>query len=789
MGLCWNTKEAILTLSFVAFINLGDGEKTFWYKFEDAVKHNALKPTKTESFGNINAKDILDHIQDRINSQKMKKCQDELSRTTVCKEGTGTGNKKRRAGADEEEEAYDLDFSEIEHLFGDIVVEGEQYSELSDADERKTDTIRRRGNISDESFADPPRLHESSFVSQHDDGDEENDDGDDSSQDQVPLERKDFHVIIEMITGVILQDGDEISSDESDGIGNTSSFNLPLHLNESNLSLRAIAEEFGLTDDEKQMVSFEVMCSTFILDVINSIGADNVIQGFSVAMDTATLSSIDAVKAKLKQMGAEDQLLMFLTGAGGCGKSHVIHAARKFCHRFSQAIGVIFNANSFFLTAYLGSAAALWGGITIHSAAHLCKKRITDDLKEEWKDVRILIIDEVSYFSLADLKNLDRKLKTLRSCAQIYGGVSIVFAGDFHQLHPIGSGKPFYYEYTLLWHGSINSAVTLENNHRFADDPLFGELLGRIRQGLQTSEDIETINSRHVTDPAELPRSHEEYCYACPQNIERNSVSEGMFESCIKNNPTLDTFEHPPDDVVVIESNISSKHKRCSRKFHDYVFRNCGDAQVRTHRNKRVDPALKWYPGIHLMINSNDNLKEERGNGTLCRGLKLKLKDGATPRWKNYNGKKVYTININDIEYMLCEHWLEKKDREAGKKAKQFKLFPEETTVMINLPLAGQKLNVGGFKIKQFGVNSNIATTGHKLQGMSKDKIIVTSWSYKFKNWIYVILSRVRTLDGLHLLQKLKPTHNFTVDEELLREERRIAQIEQRLMARRRGPQ
>jgi hypothetical protein len=100
---------------------------------------------------------------------------------------------------------------------------------------------------------------------------------------------------------------------------------------------------------------------------------------------------------------------------------------------------------------------------------------------------------------------------------------------------------------------------------------------------------------------------------------------------------------------------------------------------------------------------------------------------------------------------MLCEHWLEKKDRELGKPAKKFRLFPEEDRVVMQLPLNGQKLDIGGFNITQFGVNSNIATTGHKLQGMSKDKIIVTSWSYQFKNWIYVILSRVRTLEGLYL--------------------------------------
>ncbi len=51
-------------------------------------------------------------------------------------------------------------------------------------------------------------------------------------------------------------------------------------------------------------------------------------------------------------------------------------------------------------------------------------------------------------------------------------------------------------------------------------------------------------------------------------------------------------------------------------------------------------------------------------------------------------------------------------------------------------------------KMKQIPANSNDATTGHKLQGMTKAAIIVSSWSTRgiatiFKNWEYVVLSRV----------------------------------------------
>ena len=58
-------------------------------------------------------------------------------------------------------------------------------------------------------------------------------------------------------------------------------------------------------------------------------------------------------------------------------------------------------------------------------------------------------------------------------------------------------------------------------------------------------------------------------------------------------------------------------------------------------------------------------------------------------------------------------------------------------------------------KMTQFLVNSSDAVTGHKLQGMTKDNVIVVSWQKKI-NWVYVVLSRVRTLNGLYLFKRLR---------------------------------
>ena len=97
--------------------------------------------------------------------------------------------------------------------------------------------------------------------------------------------------------------------------------------------------------------------------------------------------------------------------------------------------------------------------------------------------MKILIIDECSFLSMNDLKNLDKKLRLLRQRDMVFGGVNVIFAGDFYQLLPVGGGKPLYdCNDSLLWKGQVKIIVKLETNHRFKDDPKLGELLDRYQK-------------------------------------------------------------------------------------------------------------------------------------------------------------------------------------------------------------------------------------------------------------------------------------------------------------------
>ena len=61
-------------------------------------------------------------------------------------------------------------------------------------------------------------------------------------------------------------------------------------------------------------------------------------------------------------------------------------------------------------------------------------------------------------------------------------------------------------------------------------------------------------------------------------------------------------------------------------------------------------------------------------------------------------------------------------------------------------------------KVVQCAVNLNSTTTGHKLQDVSLNQMVVRSWNYSTQNWICIVLSRLRTLKGLYICHKLKYT-------------------------------
>ena len=272
----------------------------------------------------------------------------------------------------------------------------------------------------------------------------------------------------------------------------------------------------------------------------------------------------------------------------------------------------------------------------------------------------------------------------------------------------------------------------------------------------------------------------------------------------------------PPSHTIVIEADITraparkpKKNEKCqnntfcprvTKNNREKIYSRCGDCNMKDG-TKFIDPALKMYIGVHCMINDNDDIARGRGNGTLCRLVSMKLRQNITPQWRNYENKKVYAVNARDVEYLEFEHFpkkieLVKMEQQLTKttemlisdphncdlalqvellrdkiskhvRSRRFKLYSKKyyctfDSDLVNSEDTGlpkvsdnnkkkQKMKVA---MQQFPVNLNDATTAHKLQGCSKNNLIVKDWFYSH-GWVYTVLSHVRTLDGLFLMRPL----------------------------------
>jgi hypothetical protein len=150
------------------------------------------------------------------------------------------------------------------------------------------------------------------------------------------------------------------------------------------------------------------------------------------------------------------QLLAYIGGPGGTGKSQVIKAIQ---HLFSHCGRSQWLKSS----AYTGTAAANISGSTLSSLTKDRMKQKKDKhksdlrvpqtevhtLRAEFKVTKFIIIDEVSMISTYQLSKLDARLKQSNSSELPYGGIHLLFFGDFVQYPPV-AGSPLYKQFTSI---------------------------------------------------------------------------------------------------------------------------------------------------------------------------------------------------------------------------------------------------------------------------------------------------------------------------------------------------
>jgi hypothetical protein len=223
-------------------------------------------------------------------------------------------------------------------------------------------------------------------------------------------------------------------------------------------------------------------------------------------------------------------LRMLLTGPGGTGKSHVVKAVHKLMEYYGAGHTIRFLAPT-------GSAASLINGMTIHKGLGIKvqstqkgkgNRKIGDDqqdysviistqnkvkLRNEWRHVETVMIDECSLLSAELLSEIDAALRFAKeNPEEWFGGVTVIFAGDFYQYPPV-CATPLYNSISasakisntqlakrlgrLAWK-SVDTVITFTEQKRMEQDPEYATAVTHLRRHQCTLDDVDLFNTRVI---------------------------------------------------------------------------------------------------------------------------------------------------------------------------------------------------------------------------------------------------------------------------------------------------
>ncbi len=225
---------------------------------------------------------------------------------------------------------------------------------------------------------------------------------------------------------------------------------------------------------------------------------------------------------------------VFLTGEPGSGKTHTINQYISWLRERSVEPAV---------TASTGIAATHVGGMTIHSWSGIgIKKRLNDwDVEQiasrektaqRILEAKVLIIDEISMLDADTLESVDKVLRTLRRSVlqeeQPFGGLQVIFVGDFFQLPPVSRGEQAHFAFeSEAWKAANPVVCYLSEQHRQADGR-FADVLTAVRRGEVDDEHYETLKSRmNLPGKGDATRLHTHNAEADRINDESLAKVEG----------------------------------------------------------------------------------------------------------------------------------------------------------------------------------------------------------------------------------------------------------------------
>jgi hypothetical protein len=456
-------------------------------------------------------------------------------------------------------------------------------------------------------------------------------------------------------------------------------------------------------------------------------------------------------------------LKMYIGGMGGSGKSQVIQALiRLFVERKEE--------HRFMVLGPTGSTAALLKGSTYHSVFRIPrdsgkKSKNRDDVdgirneaseiaavNERLQGVEYIFLDEISMVSCTDLQGLASQAARARNVHDVeFGGLNVIFAGDFAQLPPTTGVSLYFGKVALrtnasmnqnsqnavlgriLWH-QFNTVVLLRQNMRqdtqSKDDERLRTALENMRYAACTSDDLDFLRSRIAGGPGKPNLGTPNFRYVSiitALNIHKDAINDHGAEQFAR-----DTGQELVDFYSV--DKLSSKDVNGNR------WSNCRQSNL-----KRMGKNLQ-----HALWNAPPSTTSDHiaGKLRLCIGMPVMIRVNEATELCMTKGQEGVVVAWHDIIGPAGQRVLDT-------------LFVELTNPPKPVQIPGLPLNVVPLcrtstaitcllpddslvpiMREQVLVLLNFAMTDYASQGKSRKKNVVHLNNCKDHRAVYVALSR-----------------------------------------------
>ena len=371
-------------------------------------------------------------------------------------------------------------------------------------------------------------------------------------------------------------------------------------------------------------------------------------------------------------------------------------------------------------------------GNTLHSAfkfdfSHNYKSlsdKKRDELRNLFKNVQVVIIDEFSMMKNFQLYQLHMRLCDVKQNDNIMGGVAVLLVGDPMQLKPVRGDfifQPPKYGSLREIHSVFNlweefDCICLEENHRQGKDKVYAELLNRIRFK-EKDTDLDDNDMAILKGRISEPGNEEATTKIFGRNEQVNKVNESRLNSLKSAEFTLEAV-------------------------HSQVRKNLKVTEAGTIEDTAFLQTLKVKVGARVMLIHNISTLDGLTNGA--------------------QGQVMEVLASNDrAKYIVVKFDNPSVGQEQRRK---FIFLPSIAKKEDWTPIERHNLSYTLGDIRkdhgarasflQFPLKLSWALTAHKCQGQSifPPNCIFTDLNETFQAAMaYVILSRITSLEQLYL--------------------------------------